>query len=203
MWSLATPALTEHVYKSPAPNIEAYDVSIPEQKTSFDTANTAYQTAADHVGSKMGLYGLSSMAFALLLTLYTSKKRINRKYIHMASLILGGIGFLMMKVFPTPESLSMSFILIGLAWGSILSMPYAMLSSAIEPKKMGIMMGIFNMFIVIPQIIAALGGVNFTSGLLGTETINAMTIAGISLILAGLSNLLITDPNVTMDQSIQ
>jgi maltose/moltooligosaccharide transporter len=72
-------------------------------------------------------------------------------------------------------------------------MPYAMLSSSVDPKKMGVVMGIFNMFIVIPQIIAALGGVNFAYKLLGDKTINAMLIAGISLILAGLCNLLITN----------
>jgi len=111
----------------------------------------------------------------------------------MASLILGGIGFLIMKFIPSPEYLSVSFILIGFAWGSILSMPYAMLSSAVDPKKMGVIMGIFNMFIVIPQIIAALGGINFISNLLGSEAINAMTIAGLSLIIGGLCNFLITE----------
>jgi maltose/moltooligosaccharide transporter len=70
-----------------------------------------------------------------------------------------------------------------------------MLSSSVDPKKMGMFMGIFNMFIVIPQIIAALGGINFISGLLGEKAISAMTIAGVSLIIAGLSNLLITDKN--------
>ena len=74
-------------------------------------------------------------------------------------------------------------------------MPYAMLSSSVDPKKMGVIMGIFNMFIVIPQIIAALGGVNFVSGILGKQAINAMTVAGISLIIAGFCNFLITNKN--------
>jgi maltose/moltooligosaccharide transporter len=74
-------------------------------------------------------------------------------------------------------------------------MPYAMLSSAIDPKKMGLFMGLFNMFIVIPQIIASIGGINLLSGLLGDNIINTMTLAGISLVLAGLSNLLITNKN--------
>jgi maltose/moltooligosaccharide transporter len=199
MWSMATPALTEYVYKAPAPSAKEYNMEIPEQAANFNTLNTAYQTAADNVGSKMGLYGLSSMAFALLLTFYTAGRKINRKYIHMVSLILGGIGFLLMKFVGTPSILSVSFILIGISWGSILSMPYAMLSSAIDASKMGIMMGIFNMFIVIPQIIAAIGGVNFTYNLLGSQSINAMTVAGLSLIIAGISNLLITDDKVAID----
>jgi maltose/moltooligosaccharide transporter len=195
MWSLANPALTEHVFNTPAPIESAFDMTNAIQLEAFNTANTAFQKSSNLVGSYMGVYGLSSMAFALLLVLYTAKKRINRKYVHMASLILGGIGFLIMKFIPSPEYLTLSFVLIGFAWGSILSMPYAMLSSSVDPKKMGVIMGIFNMFIVIPQIIAALGGINFVSGLLGDKAINAMTIAGISLIIAGLCNLLITNKN--------
>jgi maltose/moltooligosaccharide transporter len=194
MWSLANPALTEHVFNSPAPIDSAYDMTVSAQAEAFSVANTAFQKSSNLVGSAMGVYGLSSMAFALLLVLYTAKRRINRKLVHMFSLILGGFGFILMN-YTSPEHLKYCFILIGFAWGSILSMPYAMLSSSVDPKKMGVIMGIFNMFIVIPQIIAALGGINFISGLLGDETINAMTVAGISLIIAGLCNLLITNKN--------
>ena len=70
----------------------------------------------------------------------------------MFSLILGGVGFLIMFIFPFEKTLIFSFILIGFSWGSILSMPYAMLSSSVSAEKMGLMMGIFNIFIVIPQI---------------------------------------------------
>ncbi len=193
MWSMSNPALTEHIYHTPAPISDNYNMEVSSEKKAFEIANTSFQESSNSVGSKMGYYGLSSMAFALLLTFYTAKRRINRKLVHFGSLILGGIGFLMMYFIPEPNYLTISFILIGFSWGSILSMPYAMLSSSIDPKKMGVFMGIFNMFIVIPQIIAALGGINFISGLLGEKAINAMIVAGISLILAGFSNLLITN----------
>jgi len=194
MWSLANPALTEHVFNTPVPIASAYDMANSMQAATFDTANTAFQKSSNLVGSAMGIYGLSSMVFALLLVLYTAKRNVNRKFVHMFSLFLGGLGFLLMY-YTSPENLKYCFVLIGFAWGSILSMPYAMLSSSVDPKKMGMFMGIFNMFIVIPQIIAALGGINFVSGLLGEQSINAMTIAGISLIIAGLCNFLITDKN--------
>lgn len=203
MWSMANPALTEHVFNTPAPIETSYDMAIATQAEAFNIANTAFQKSSNLVGSYMGTYGLSSMVFALLLVLYTSKRRINRKYVHMVSLILGGLGFLMMKFIPSPEYLTISFVLIGFSWGSILSMPYAMLSSSVNPKKMGVIMGIFNMFIVIPQIVAALGGVNFISGLLGEEAINAMTVAGISLLLAGLANFLITNPKAITYQTVE
>ena len=196
MWSLATPALTEHVFKAPSPIMDQYNMQIEEEAYQFELDNKKYQDAADLVGSYMGTYGLSSMAFALLLTLYTSKRRINRKMTHMISLLLGGSGFIIMRFIDNPNWLILSFMLIGISWGSILSMPYAMLSSSIDENKMGLYMGLFNMFIVFPQIIAALGGANFLSNLLGNDSINAMTLAGICLIVAGLSNNLITDKSV-------
>ena len=194
MWSMANPALTEHIFHTPAPVEAAFNMVDTLQLEAFNIANTKFQESSNSVGSAMGIYGLSSMAFALLLTFYNSKRNINRKYVHLFSLILGGAGFLLMN-YASPESLKYCFVLIGFAWGSILSMPYAMLSSSVDPKKMGVIMGIFNMFIVIPQIIAALGGINYVSNLLGEEAINAMIIAGISLVIAGLCNLLITDKN--------
>lgn len=211
MWSLSMPALTEHVFHSPKPDVKLYAklnaAEEPlvnakkeiiylnaEKEMEYKAKDKVYNNAADLVGSATGIYGLSSMAFALLLTFYTMKNKINRKFIHMASLVLGGLGFIYM-FYATPETLLYAFILIGFSWGSILSMPYAMLSSSVNPNKMGMMMGLFNMFIVIPQIIAALGGINFLYKLIGEAHINAMLLAGISLIIAGLCNLTITDKN--------
>jgi len=211
MWSLSMPALTENVFHDAKPDVKEYaqlntDGEVVkndkneavflnvEKEQDYTSKDKVYNDAADLVGSSTGVYGLSSMAFALLLSFYTMKNKINRKYIHMVSLILGGLGFIYM-FYAAPSTLMYSFILIGFSWGSILSMPYAMLSSAVNPKKMGMMMGLFNMFIVIPQIIAALGGINFLYKLIGEEHINAMLLAGISLIIAGLCNFFITDKN--------
>ena len=137
MWSLATPSITEHVFNAPAPEISQYNMDITEQENAFNIDNKKYQDAADLVGSYMGIYGLSSMAFALLLTFFTSKKSINRKLTHMISLILGGFGFFLIYFINNPNWLILSFALIGISWGSILSMPYAMLSSSIEEKRWG------------------------------------------------------------------
>ena len=136
MWSLSTPALTEHVFHSPKPDVKEfaklddkgavlknskeeviYLSSSKEQE--YQAKDKVYNNAADLVGSATGVYGLSSMVFALFLTFYTLKNKINRKYIHMASLILGGLGFIYM-FYATPETLMYSFILIGFSWGSIL-----------------------------------------------------------------------------------
>ena len=193
MWSMANPALTEHIFLSPAPIQSEYDFSSDEGQNMFIKANEKFQEASNSVGSYMGMYGLSSMVFALILVFFTSKMRVNRKLIHMFSLISGGIGFLLMYFIPISNILLLSFVLIGISWGSILSMPYAMLSSSVDENKMGIMMGIFNMFIVLPQISAALGCINFLSNLFGSSAIFSMVVAGICLIIAGLCNLLINE----------
>ncbi|SEF87229.1 MFS transporter [Algoriphagus boritolerans] len=182
MWSFATPAITEHIFGA------------------TDTTSLEYNNAADRVGNYLGTYGLVSMFYALILAFVASKIKINRKLLHMVSLIAGGSGFILIYFISEPWMLHICFSLVGIAWASILSMPYAMLSSSVEPKKMGVYMGIFNMFIVIPQIIAALGGVNFLYKILfGEAVINTMLLAGTLLILAGFSNLLVTDRRATHD----
>jgi maltose/moltooligosaccharide transporter len=182
MWSFATPAITEHIFGA------------------TDTSSAAYNDAADSVGNYLGTYGLVSMFYALILAYVASKIKINRRLVHLVSLIAGGCGFILIYFISEPWMLHICFSLVGIAWASILSMPYAMLSSSVEPKKMGVYMGIFNMFIVIPQIVAALGGVNFLYKLIfGEAVINTMLLAGLLLILAGLSNLMITDRKVTHD----
>ncbi len=183
MWSFATPAITEHVFGT------------------TDTSSAAYNNAADSVGNYLGTYGLVAMFFALILSLIASKIKINRKLLHFCSLLAGGLGFILIYYVSEPWMLHLCFALVGIAWASILSMPYAMLSGSVAPQKMGVYMGIFNMFIVIPQIVAALGGVNFLYKLLfGEEVIYTMVLAGVLLLLAGFANLLISDRRVTHDQ---
>ncbi|AMQ57258.1 MFS transporter [Algoriphagus sanaruensis] len=182
MWSFATPAITEHIFGATDPSSEAYN------------------NAADRVGNYLGTYGLVSMFYALILAFVASKVKLNRRLLHMGSLIAGGVGFILIYFIQEPWMLHISFSLVGIAWASILSMPYAMLSSSVDPKRMGVYMGIFNMFIVIPQIVAALGGVNFLyKAIFGEAVINTMLLAGTLLILAGFSNLLITERSATHD----
>ena len=193
MWSMANPALTDHVFEASKPAAIEFVNSTADQIEVYRIRDKAFNDASDQVGAYMGNYGLSSMAFALLLTLWTAKRRINRKYVHMLSLFAGGYGFISMYFVTEPSMLILSFVCVGFSWGSILSMPYAMLSSTLDPNRMGVYMGIFNMFIVIPQIVAATSLTNIYQAIFGQEPINAMLLAGSSLIIAGMANFLITD----------
>jgi maltose/moltooligosaccharide transporter len=185
MWNFATPALAEFVYGAAMP---------AEGALNYLAEKAAYNEAVATVGSSMGMYGLSSMAFAFLLTLYTSRRAINRRLVHLLSLAAGGAGFLLMTT-ATPETdglINVGFALVGIAWGSILSMPYAILSSEVDPAKMGITMGLFNMFIVIPQIVAAVGGINWAyKTFFGDAIINTLVLAGACLMLGAVSSLIL------------
>ncbi|MBL7787804.1 MAG: MFS transporter [Chitinophagales bacterium] len=175
MWNFATIALAEHVLGG----VEG-------------AAN--YDGLKIQAGAYMGTYGIVSTVFALLMTLVSSKITINRRLLHLVSLVIGGIGFISMYFIQSPAMIHFSYACIGVAWASILSMPYAMLSSAVPPQKMGIYMGLFNAFICIPQIVAAAGGINFAyKTVFGADIINTMLLAGTSLIIGGLCTLLVDE----------
>ena len=178
MWSFVTPALTDGVFGSPNPLPGAAD---------YAEASARFNEAANEVSSAMGVYGLSSMVFALLLAFYTRRFAINRRLIHSLALCFGALGFAGM-LFLSPNTsayLGWCFAAVGIAWGSILSMPYAMLSGSVPSEKMGIYMGVFNMFIVLPQIVAALGGINWINQVVyAGDVIGSMHIAAWSCLIA-------------------
>lgn len=119
--------------------------------------------------------------------------RTNRKITHLICLVIGGIGLLSIYFISNPTYIIVSMGMVGIAWASILSMPYAMLSNALPANKMGYYMGVFNFFIVIPQIVAAgiLGF--FTMKVFHANTLNTVALGGIAMILAGLMTLLVKD----------
>ena len=166
MWVFTTPAIAQHIY-----GLAAEDVK-----------NPLFDKAGNWVGKLFGVYNFVSMIFAFTLP-YIAKK-IGRKKTHATSLIIGGIGLISMYFMPNMESLIFSMICVGIAWASILAMPYAILAGSIQPKKMGVYMGIFNFFIVIPQIINALIGGLLVKYLYNDHAIFALVTSGVSFLIA-------------------
>jgi maltose/moltooligosaccharide transporter len=99
-------------------------------------------------------------------------------------LLLGGLGLISVYFVQTPSWLYLSMGLVGVAWASILSMPYSLLAGVIPQDKMGIYMGVFNFFIVLPEIIAALTFGKIMENYLGNDRLLAVQIGGILLVLA-------------------
>jgi len=120
-------------------------------------------------------------------------KKINRKRTHAFSLIMGGIGLISIFFIQNPNLLFLSMIGIGLAWGSILAMPYAILSSSIPAKKIGIYMGLFNFFITFPQIVNSLTGSLIVKYLFNSQAIYGLVMAGCFMFLAAIAVLFVQD----------
>jgi maltose/moltooligosaccharide transporter len=169
MWVFSTPAIAQHVYGA---SIE-------------DTSSELYNDAGNWVGVMFTVYSAVSAVFALLLPIIAGK--IGRKRTHAVSLALGGLGLLLIYFIPTQTVTLIAMTFVGLAWASILSMPYAILAGAIPGGKMGIYMGIFNFFIVIPQIINGIIGGPLIKRVFDSDAIYAIVIAGVCMVIAALT----------------
>jgi maltose/moltooligosaccharide transporter len=128
----------------------------------------------------------NGIAFVFAFALLALVQRMPARSIHRACLLCGGVGLLTVAGLHEKHLLLVSMALVGVAWASILSMPYAMLSNAIPPQKMGFYMGVFNFFIVIPQILASLGLGSLMRSVLGNNPMNAVFLGGASMVVAAL-----------------
>jgi maltose/moltooligosaccharide transporter len=166
MWVFTTSALaTHHFGLSPQ-----------------DTHSAEFNKAGDLTGKLFGYYNLWAIPFAFLLT--PIAKRIGKKQTHALALFCGGLGLISMYFIKDVDYLKISMIGLGFAWASILAMPYAMLIDAIPQKKMGVYMGIFNFFIVIPQIINGLFGGPIVSNIFGNQAMDYVVVGGVCMLIA-------------------
>ena len=175
MWVFTTPAIAHHVYGC------AID----------DTTSQAYSDAGNWTGIIFGVYNLVSAIFALMLPSIAA--RLGRKRTHSVALICGGIGLISIYFATSPTFLIFSMIGVGIAWASILAMPYAMLAGSLPSNKMGVYMGIFNFFITIPQIVSGVINRPIVHNLFGNNAIYAIVMAGVFFLLAAASVSLVED----------
>ncbi|MEA9655236.1 MFS transporter [Xanthomonas campestris pv. raphani] len=148
-----------------------------------DTFSAAYNDGANWVGVLFGAYNGFAALAAIVIPLIV--RAIGLRWSHLCNLWLGAAGLLSMLVIRDPHWLLLSMLGVGFAWASILSLPYALLSDSVPAAKMGVYMGIFNFFIVIPQLVAA-SALGFVLRVwLGGQPIYALAIGGLSLIVAG------------------
>jgi maltose/moltooligosaccharide transporter len=168
MWVFTTPAVAHHIY--------GLEIT--------DTSSKMYQNAGDWVGVIFGVYNAVSAIFAFFLPNMAMK--IGRKKTHTISLVIGAFGLLSIYFAPNEYWLIASMICVGIAWASILAMPYAILAGSIPARKMGVYMGIFNFFIVLPQIVNALIGGPMVKYIYGGNSIWAIVVSGVSFLVAAL-----------------
>lgn len=176
MWVFTTDTIATHIFHLPV----------------TDKNSPAYHDAQDWTGVIFGVYNGVSAIYAMLLPAVA--KRFGRKKTHSISLIIGGIGLISIFFAPNKEFLILSMICVGIAWASILAMPYVILSSSIPAGKMGVYMGIFNFFITIPQIVNGVIGGPMVKYVYGNQPVYAIVLAGIFMLCAAISTIYVYDP---------
>jgi maltose/moltooligosaccharide transporter len=176
MWVFTTDTIATHIFHLPT-----------EDKSSL-----SYRQAQSWTGVIFGIYNAVSCVYALLLPTIAAK--IGRKKTHAFSLLIGGIGLISVFFAPNKEFLIFSMICVGIAWASILAMPYVILSGSIPAGKMGIYMGIFNFFITMPQILNGVIGGPMVKNIYNNQPVYAIVLAGIFMLCAAVSVIYVYDP---------
>ncbi|MEL6988174.1 MAG: MFS transporter [Bacteroidota bacterium] len=173
MWIYTTGAVTQHVYGT------------------TDASSEIYNKGANWVGVCFAVYNGVAAIVAFLIPMLA--KITSRKMAHAICLLAGAFGLLSMMIFKDPNLLLVSMIGIGIAWASILSMPYAMLAGSLPANKMGYYMGVFNFFIVIPQLVAASILGFFLVQFFDNDPLKALMLGGIAYIIAAFFSMLVED----------
>jgi len=159
---------------------------------SSDTTSAAYNEGANWVGVLFAAYnGFAALAAIVIPWMV---KRWGLRTSHLINATLGGLGLISIAVIRDPQWLLLSMVGVGFAWASILSLPYALLSDSVPANKMGVYMGIFNFFIVIPQLVAASLLGLLLKVFFANQPIYALVIGGVSLVVAGLCVLRVREP---------
>ena len=168
MWIFFVPATARHVFGA------------------VDAKSDLYQKGAEWGGFVFAFYSITCFIVALVLS--RAAAATSRKTVHTGALLCGAAGLLSIWFIHTPSMLILSMIGVGIAWASILSMPYAMLSSALPTHRMGVYMGVFNFFIVLPEIFAALFFGPITRFFFGSDNPNTplyvVMLGGVCMIVA-------------------
>ncbi len=175
MWIYTTAAVTSHIYGT------------------TDATSALFNEGANWVGVAFAAY--NGVAALVAFAIPVLAKKTNRKLAHAICLVAGALGLLSIFVLTDPRMLLGSMVGVGIAWASILSMPYAILTGSLPPSKMGYYMGVFNFFIVIPQIVAAAVLGLIVGRFFGGEAIYALLIGGVSLVVAAALTLRVEDPD--------
>lgn len=175
MWVYTTPAVAQHFWHTPV----------------GDAGSANYNEAGNWVGIIFGAYSLFAALFSIAMPWLA--KQWGRKTVYSLALMAGCLGFVSMYFLTNPNHLIVSMIGIGIAWAAILSMPFAILSSALPAKKMGIYMGIFNFTIAGPQIISGLLGGTILKTFFDGQAIYILIVAGVSMLLGAIAVYFVDD----------
>ena len=182
LWVYTTTALREHTYDLPTMEVIKAGLEANPTDAVLKGQHKLSEDLGDWVGILFGIYNGISAIFAFCIP-YIAKK-LGKLKTHAVSLLMGGLGLVLMYFMPDKTMMIIPMIFIGIAWASILSMPYAILAGVLPASQMGIMMGIFNFFITLPQIFSALFSGPIVKYLFGGNAAYALVLGGSMMIIA-------------------
>jgi maltose/moltooligosaccharide transporter len=174
LWVYSTTAISQHYFGVPI-DFDANDASTDP------TVRKAFDEAGNWVGLCFAAYSLVAALYSIVMPKLMALT--NRKFVFSLSLLFGGLGFISIYFFSNQYMLFVSMVGIGIAWAAILAIPYAILSGSLPAKRMGIYMGLFNLTVVVPQIISGVFGGPILRGFFGGEGIYILILAGAIMIL--------------------
>lgn len=176
------------VYTTPAVAHQYFDTEIG------DASSEAYNKAGNWVGICFGAYSFFAALFSIAMPFIL--KKISRKTLYSIALILGGLGYISIFLNTNPNTIIISMIGVGIAWATILAMPYAILSSVLPANRMGIFMGIFNLTVVIPQICSGIFGGLILKHFFNGNAINIILLCGVFMLLGSIAVFFVKDKSV-------
>ncbi|TLX75341.1 SLC45 family MFS transporter [Labilibacter sediminis] len=177
LWVYSTTAISQHYFGVPI------DFDASDHTNSL--ARNAFDEAGNWVGICFATYSLVAALYSILIPKLVSLT--SRKIVYSFSLLAGGLGFISTFFFTDQYYLLISMTGIGIAWAAMLSMPYAILSGSLPPKRMGMYMGLFNLTVVIPQILSGVVGGPILRSFFDNHGIYILILAGAIMILGALS----------------
>ncbi|MYM68693.1 MFS transporter [Pseudoduganella sp. FT55W] len=173
MWIYTTNAVAENVFGT------------------TDAQSAAFQQAGNHAGVMFAVYGGVSALASFILPIFA--RRTSRKIVHMTCLVIGGVSLFSIYAIRDLDTLFIPMIGVGIAWASILTMPYAILAGSLPAKRMGYFMGLFNFFIVIPQIVSGLVLGFVTKHWFAGHSVKTLMLGGVCMVVAGVLTLIVRD----------
>jgi maltose/moltooligosaccharide transporter len=175
MWVYTTPAVAQHIWGTAI----------------GDSSSAAYNDAANWVGVLFGLYSVFAALFAIVMNKLADK--LGRKLTFSSALLVGALGFLSIYFVKNQYALIFSMVGVGVAWAAILAMPYSILSRALPAGKTGVYMGLFNITVVVPQIVCGVLSGMLLKYVFSDRAIYMIIMAGISWLAASLMVFVVKD----------
>ena len=173
MWVYTTPSIAQTVFHT------------------SDAQSAAFQEGGNWVGIMFAVYGGVSALAAFILPVVA--RHASRKMVHTICLAIGGVSLVSIMFIGSKAMLLLPMVGVGIAWASVLTMPYAILAGSLPPNRMGYFMGLFNFFVVIPQLVAGVVLGVMVKNLFDNQAVMALVVGGVCMVLAGVLTLFVTD----------